>query len=90
MTLLLAAALASIVLIQAQLYDKVIETEYGPMKGFKYFNESTLKTNWGTSDSSDAWKLGRNRRIFVLGDVTMYLLVLSKVSFYPRGCFPCP
>ncbi|KAL4995179.1 Alpha/Beta hydrolase protein [Aspergillus recurvatus] len=33
----------------AQLYDKIIQTEYGPVQGFKYFNESTLEANWGTS-----------------------------------------
>ncbi|KAL5048441.1 hypothetical protein BDW71DRAFT_196087 [Aspergillus fruticulosus] len=35
----------------AQLYDKIIQTEYGPVQGFKYFNESTLEANWGTSSS---------------------------------------
>ncbi|KAL4980879.1 Alpha/Beta hydrolase protein [Aspergillus desertorum] len=27
------------------------QTEYGPVRGFKYFNESTLEANWGTPSS---------------------------------------
>jgi carboxylesterase 2 len=38
----------------AQLYNKVIETTYGPVQGYKYFNESTLQANWNVSESNVA------------------------------------
>lgn len=44
--------------VQAQLYDKVIQTEYGPVQGYKYFNTSTLESNWNVSDSNVAAFLG--------------------------------
>ncbi|KAL4806393.1 Alpha/Beta hydrolase protein [Aspergillus unguis] len=47
-------ALATLTTAHAHLYDKVIQTEYGPVQGFKYFNESTLQENWGVSESNVA------------------------------------
>jgi carboxylesterase 2 len=38
----------------AQLYNKVIETTYGPVQGYKYFNESTIQANWNVSESNVA------------------------------------
>ncbi|KAL2849925.1 Alpha/Beta hydrolase protein [Aspergillus pseudoustus] len=38
----------------AQLYNKVIQTSYGPVQGFKYFNQSTLQRNWNVSESNVA------------------------------------
>ncbi|RDW74652.1 carboxylesterase/lipase family protein [Aspergillus mulundensis] len=38
---------STIIPAHAQLYNKIIETEYGPVQGFKYFNASTLEENWG-------------------------------------------
>ncbi|KAL4799978.1 Alpha/Beta hydrolase protein [Aspergillus venezuelensis] len=48
----LAVAFSLAVPAHAQLYNKVIQTEYGPVKGFKYFNQTTLEKNWGISDSN--------------------------------------
>ncbi|KAL4927019.1 carboxylesterase/lipase family protein [Aspergillus undulatus] len=51
----LALALsAAVIPAHAQLYDTVIQTEYGPVQGFKYFNQSTLERNWGVSESNVA------------------------------------
>lgn len=51
----LALALsASFTPAHAELYDKVIQTEYGPVKGYKYFNQSTLEESWGVSESNVA------------------------------------
>lgn len=44
--------------VQAQLYNKTIQTTYGPVRGFKYFNESTLQTYWNISSSSVTAFLG--------------------------------
>ena len=44
--------------LQAQLYDKVIQTEYGAVQGFKYFNETTLQTYFNSSTSNVAAFLG--------------------------------
>lgn len=44
--------------VQAQLYNKTIQTTYGPVMGFKYFNESTLRTYWNISSSNVAAFLG--------------------------------
>lgn len=51
-------SVGSILLTQSQLYDKVIQTEYGPIQGFRYFNESTLEDNWHLSSSNVAAFLG--------------------------------
>lgn len=53
-----AALLALVSAVNAQLHDQVIDTEYGPVKGFKYFNESTLDENWGVKESNVAAFLG--------------------------------
>ncbi|KAL3493284.1 Alpha/Beta hydrolase protein [Aspergillus germanicus] len=47
-------ALAASAPAHAQLYNKVIQTTYGPVQGFKYFNESTLQANWNVSSSNVA------------------------------------
>ena len=44
--------------VHAQLYSKTIQTMYGPVMGFKYFNESTLETFWNLSSSNVAAFLG--------------------------------
>lgn len=44
--------------VQGQLYNKTIQTTYGPVSGFKYFNESTLETYWNISSSNVAAFLG--------------------------------
>jgi carboxylesterase 2 len=44
--------------VQGQLYNKTIYTTYGPVTGFKYFNESTLETYWNISSSNVAAFLG--------------------------------
>lgn len=43
---------------QAQLYDKVIQTTYGPVQGFKYFNQTELNTYFDTNTSTVAAFLG--------------------------------
>ncbi|KAJ5397617.1 Carboxylesterase type B [Penicillium cosmopolitanum] len=43
---------------QAQLWDKVIETSYGPVEGYQYFNQSTLEKYFGTSESNVTAFLG--------------------------------
>lgn len=43
---------------QAYLYNKTIQTEYGPVQGFKYFNQSTLEKFFNRSDSNVAAFLG--------------------------------
>ncbi|KAL3463548.1 Alpha/Beta hydrolase protein [Aspergillus heterothallicus] len=43
--------LAAFAPAHAHLYNKVIQTEYGPVQGFKYFNQSTLEKNWNVSES---------------------------------------
>lgn len=52
-TLALGAATA-----QAQLWDKAIETSYGPVEGFQYFNQSTLEKYFGVSKSNVSAFLG--------------------------------
>ncbi|KAJ4287710.1 hypothetical protein N0V90_012413 [Kalmusia sp. IMI 367209] len=44
--------------VQAQLYDKVIQTQYGPVQGFKYFDQSTLEKYFNVSTSNVAAFLG--------------------------------
>ncbi|KAL5356308.1 Alpha/Beta hydrolase protein [Aspergillus floccosus] len=54
-------ALAIVALVagaHAQLWDKVIQTSYGPVQGFKYFNESTLERYFGVSESNVTAFLG--------------------------------
>ncbi|KAJ5811392.1 hypothetical protein N7474_007693 [Penicillium riverlandense] len=55
-TLILLASGA--VIAQAQLWDNVIETSYGPVQGFQYFNESTLETYFNISESNVTAFLG--------------------------------
>lgn len=43
---------------QAQLWNKTIETTYGPVQGFEYFNRSTLETYFNTSTSNVTAFLG--------------------------------
>lgn len=54
--LALAAAFSSS--CNAQLYNKTIVTEYGPVQGFKYFNQTTLQRFFNRSDSNVAAFLG--------------------------------
>lgn len=44
--------------VQAQLYDKVIQTQYGPVQGFEYFDETTLQRYFNGSISNVAAFLG--------------------------------
>ncbi|OJJ45043.1 hypothetical protein ASPZODRAFT_120451 [Penicilliopsis zonata CBS 506.65] len=46
------------VVAQAQLWDEVIETTLGPVKGYKYFNQSTLETFFNRSESNVTAYLG--------------------------------
>ncbi|KAF2634241.1 alpha/beta-hydrolase [Massarina eburnea CBS 473.64] len=48
--LLVATTLAS--LSTAQLYKKVVQTQYGPVQGFQYFDSSTLSAYFNTSTSN--------------------------------------
>lgn len=58
-TALLAISTAlAVVPVEAGLYNKTIHTEYGPVQGFKYFNESTLERFFNRSDSNVAAFLG--------------------------------
>ncbi|KAF2703717.1 putative carboxylesterase [Pleomassaria siparia CBS 279.74] len=43
---------------QAQLFDKVIQTQYGPVQGFSYFDTTTLQTYFNVSTSNVAAFLG--------------------------------
>ncbi|PWY93100.1 carboxylesterase [Aspergillus sclerotioniger CBS 115572] len=59
----LSKGLASVALgaavAQAQLWDQVIQTSYGPVKGYKYFtNETALEKYFGTSESNVTAFLG--------------------------------
>ncbi|PYI24806.1 carboxylesterase [Aspergillus japonicus CBS 114.51] len=63
MAALIPQALVSVALgaavAQAQLWDQVIQTTYGPVQGYKYFNESaTLETYFGISESNVTAFLG--------------------------------
>lgn len=53
LSLALGAAVA-----QAQLWGQAIETSYGPVEGFQYFNESTLEKYFGVSESNVTAFLG--------------------------------
>lgn len=44
--------------VQGQLYKKTIQTTYGPVSGFEYFNQSTLETYWNISSSNVTTFLG--------------------------------
>jgi carboxylesterase 2 len=59
---LLSKALASLALgatfAQAQLWDTVIQTSYGPVEGFKYFNQTTLDKYFNGAESNVAAFLG--------------------------------
>ncbi|KAJ6029363.1 hypothetical protein N7499_000509 [Penicillium canescens] len=59
---LLPKALVSLALgatfAQAQLWDTVIQTSYGPVEGFKYFNQTTLDKYFNGAESNVAAFLG--------------------------------
>jgi carboxylesterase 2 len=42
----------------AQLYDKIIQTQYGPVQGFKYFDQWTLQICFNVSANNVAAYLG--------------------------------
>lgn len=44
--------------VQAQLWDKTIETSYGPVKCFQYFNQMTLEKHFGLTESNVTAFLG--------------------------------
>ncbi|RAH43577.1 carboxylesterase/lipase family protein [Aspergillus brunneoviolaceus CBS 621.78] len=44
--------------VHAQLWDEVIQTSYGPVQGFQYFNQSTLEKYFGVSESNVTAFLG--------------------------------
>lgn len=49
--------------VEAQLYDKVIQTSLGPVQGYQYFtNQTELETYFGVSSSNVANFLGEYRR----------------------------
>ncbi|RAH43432.1 carboxylesterase [Aspergillus brunneoviolaceus CBS 621.78] len=52
------ASLALAVTVQAQLWDQTIDTIYGPVKGFKYFDQATLETYFNVSESNVTAYLG--------------------------------
>lgn len=57
------AALAAVVascpsLAAGYMYNRTVETEYGPVQGFKYFNTTTTKKYFNQSDSHVAAFLG--------------------------------
>ncbi|KAL4905629.1 hypothetical protein BDW74DRAFT_185147 [Aspergillus multicolor] len=54
----LAALAMGAATAQAQLWDKPIDTTYGPVKGFQYFDEATLQTYFNKSESNVAAFLG--------------------------------
>ncbi|KAJ5947449.1 carboxylesterase [Penicillium verhagenii] len=54
----LAALALGAAVAEAQLWDKVIQTSLGPVKGYKYFNESTLETYFNRSESNVTAYLG--------------------------------
>ncbi|KAJ5759905.1 hypothetical protein N7520_007061 [Penicillium odoratum] len=54
----LAALFLGAAVTEPQLWDKVIETSLGPVKGYKYFNESTLETYFNRSESNIMGFLG--------------------------------
>lgn len=55
----LAAVALGAAAAQAQLWDQVIQTNYGPVKGFKYFtNETVLEKFFGTTESNVTAFLG--------------------------------
>lgn len=54
----LASLAVTAAFAQAQLWDQTIQTNYGPVQGFKYFNESTLEKYFGVSESNVTAFLG--------------------------------
>lgn len=56
--LALTMALASAKVVQAQLWDHTIQTTYGPVRGFEYFNQTTLDSYFNGIDSSVTAFLG--------------------------------
>lgn len=54
----LASLAVAATVAQAQLWDKVIETSYGPVQGYQYFNESTLEKFFNISESNVTAFLG--------------------------------
>jgi carboxylesterase 2 len=51
-------SISSIVPSHAQLYDQIIQTTYGPVQGYQYFNQSQLETYFNRSTSYVAAFLG--------------------------------
>ncbi|KAJ5280161.1 hypothetical protein N7478_005533 [Penicillium angulare] len=54
----LAALALGAAVAEAQLWDKVIDTSLGPVKGYKYFNQTTLETYFNRSESNVTAYLG--------------------------------
>lgn len=54
----LVSAVLGAAVAQAQLWDQVIQTNYGPVQGFKYFNESTLEKFFDVPESNVTAYLG--------------------------------
>lgn len=54
----LASLAVGATVAHAQLWDQIIETNYGPVQGYKYFNESTLEKYFDISESNVTAFLG--------------------------------
>ncbi|GLI80787.1 hypothetical protein PoHVEF18_009144 [Penicillium ochrochloron] len=54
----LASLAVATTLAQAQLWDQIIETSYGPVQGYQYFNQSTLEKFFDISESNVTAFLG--------------------------------
>ncbi|RAH86120.1 putative carboxylesterase [Aspergillus japonicus CBS 114.51] len=54
----LASLVLGASLVHAQLWDEIIQTSYGPVQGFQYFNQSTLEKYFGVSESNVTAFLG--------------------------------
>ncbi|EHA19581.1 carboxylesterase [Aspergillus niger ATCC 1015] len=54
----LAALALTVVSAQAQLWNQTIQTSYGPVKGFQYFDQTTLETYFNVSESNVTAFLG--------------------------------
>lgn len=52
------AVLLQALAVEAQLYDKIIQTSLGPVQGFRYFDDNTTETFWNISGSNVAAFLG--------------------------------
>lgn len=54
----LASLALGAAVVQARLWDQIIETSYGPVQGYQYFNQSTLEKFFGISESNVTAFLG--------------------------------